>query len=64
MKAFTQFHNKFNHKHILCEKSGTNIYLSIEINVILTTALSLLVKIVSYFVFPDHIRSDCMIQGM
>ena len=52
----------FNYEHIVCEKkSGAKIYLPIEMNIKLTFVLtiSLFVKIVSYYVFPGHIRACC-----
>ena len=43
---------------IYVTKSGTKICLPIEINIklIFVLTISLIVKIVSYYVFPDHIR--------
>ena len=42
------------------KKSGAKICLPIEINtkIIFVLTISLFVKIVFYFVFPDHIRTD------
>ena len=44
---------------IYVKKSGAKICLPIEMNtkIIFVLTISLFVKIVFYFVFPDHIRS-------